>query len=241
MYRKLFFVLLGIAVSLSLAACGPTNIYPQAEPPQRTLTVNGTGKVTLTPDIAYVSIGVQTEDPSAAAAVHANTTTANAVVQAIKSFGVEEKDITTTNFSVWLNEQYDENGKQVSKTYVVQNTVYVAVRKLDTLGDLLDAVTQAGANTIYGISFDVEDKTEALSQARTLAVESARKQAEALAKAAGVTLGEVQSISFYDSVPYPGPMGKGGGGGFMEAAASVPISSGQFDVIVTVTITYLLK
>ncbi len=239
MHRKLFFVLLGAAVSLTLVACGPTNVYPQAEPPQRTLTVNGTGRVTLTPNIAYVSIGVQTEDPSAAAAVRANTTTANAVIQAIQSFGVEDKDITTTNFSVWLNERYDENGKLVAKTYVVQNTVYVTVRKLDTLGDLLDAVTQAGANTIYGISFDVEDKTEALSQARTLAVESARKQAEALAKAAGVTLGEVQSISFYDSVPYPGLVGKGGGGADM--AVSVPVSAGQFEVVVTVTINYLLK
>lgn len=240
MSRKLLFLVLSLAVSLSLAACGTTNVYPQAEPPQRTLTVNGIGKVTLTPDIAYISIGVQSEDPSAAAAVRANSTTAEAVIKAIRSFGVEAKDITTTNFSVWLNEHYDENGNLVAKTYVVQNTVYVTVRRLDVLGDLLDAVTQAGANNIYGISFDVEDKTTALNQARILAVESAQAQAEALAQAAGITLGEVQSISFYDSVPYTGLEGKGGSD-IVEGAVRVPISAGQFDITVTVTISYSLK
>lgn len=241
MNRKLFALVLGLFISLSLVACGTTNVYPQVEPPQRTLTVNGVGKVTLTPDVAYVSIGVQTEDASAASAVRANTATAQAVIAAIQSFGLEAKDITTTNFSVWLNEHYDENGQLVSKTYVVQNTVYVTVRKLDILGDLLDAVTQAGANNISGISFDVEDKTEAIAQARSLAIESARKQAEELAKAAGVTLGEVQSISFYDSTPYTGLEGKGGGGDVRAEFVSVPVSTGQFDIVTTVTITYTLK
>jgi uncharacterized protein YggE len=222
-----------------LTACGTTNVYPQAEPPQRTLTVNGVGQVTVSPDVAYVSIGIQTEDPSVGSAVRANNATAQAVVDAIKSFGVEERDITTTNFSVYLQERYDDKGNVVEKTYVVQNTVSVTVRKLDTLGDLLDAVTQAGANAINGVVFDVENRNEVINQARTLAVESARQQAEALAKAAGVTLGEVQSISFYDTVP--ARLEGKGGGGMDVAASSVPISSGQFDIVATVTITYNLK
>lgn len=241
MRHKLFFLLSVVALGVFLSACGTTNVYPQAEPPQRTLTVNGVGMVTVTPDIAYVSIGVQTEDPSAGSAVRANNTTAQAVIRAIKSFGVEDKDITTTNFSLWLNERYDDKGNVVEKTYMAQNTVQVKVRKLDILGDLLDAAIQAGANSIYGVSFDVEDRNAAINQARVLAVESARKQAEELAKAAGVTLGEVQSISFYDSAPYTGLDGKGGGGIDRTIAASVPVSAGEFQIVVTVTINYTLK
>ncbi len=240
MRHKLIFLVSIVGLSLFLAACVTTNVYP--EPPQRILTVNGTGMVTLTPDIAYASIGVQTKDPSVGSAVRANNATTQAVINAIKSFGVEEKDITTTNFSVWLNERYDDKGNVVEQTYIVQNTVQVKVRNLNVLGDLLDAAIQAGANSIYSIFFDVEDRTEAINKARALAIESARKQAEELAKAAGVTLGEVQSISFYDSAPYTGMAGKGGDDGIERAAASsVPVLTGEFQIIVTVTINYTLK
>lgn len=242
MRHKLLFVFFALALGVFLTACGTTNVYPQAEPPQRLLTVNGVGMVTVSPDIAYVSIGVQTDDPSAGTAVRANNATAQAVIEAIKSFGVKDEDITTSNFNVSLSERYDDKGNVVEKTYVVQNTVYVKVRKLETLGDLLDAAIQAGANSINGVSFDVEDRNDAVNRARMLAVESARKQAETLAEAAGVKLGEVQAISFYDSAPYTGLEGKGGGGDvYRAAAASVPISAGQFQIVVTVTISYVLK
>lgn len=238
--RKLLIPLL-LATGFLLASCGPLKVYSEPAPPQRTLTVTGTGSVTLTPDIAYISIGVYAEDPSAASAVQANNERAQKVIQAMKSFGVEDKDITTTNFSLWLKEIYDDKGNVVDKVYAVQNTVQVKVRQLDKVGDLLDAVIKAGANTINGISFDVEDQTEAFSQARTLAVESARKQAEALAEAAGVKLGEIQTINFYESIPYPALAGKGGGEIRAEYVSAPPISSGQFELTVTVTMVYELK
>jgi uncharacterized protein YggE len=158
-----------LVLSIALTACGPSTITVQPQPPQRTITVTGTGMVTLTPDIAYINIGVHSQDASASVALTDNSTKAQAIIEVIKAAGVAEKDIQTTNFSIYPQQQYDNNGNMTGILYVVENTVYVTVRDLSTLGSLLDATVRAGANTINSISFDLADKTAALSQARSTA------------------------------------------------------------------------
>jgi uncharacterized protein YggE len=227
-----------LAMSALLAACGPTTVYSQPQPPTRTITVTGSGMVTLTPDIAYVYVGVHTQDASATTAMDQNNAQTQAVIESIKGFGVEDRDIQTTNFSIYPQPIYDDNYNQTGVTYVVDNTVYVTVRDLEKLGDLLDATVRSGANTINGISFDLADRTEALSQARLAAVENARRQADELAGATEVEIGEVQSISYYDSSPSPV---------FLEARAaqdsalSVPIQAGSLQITTTVTIVYAIE
>jgi uncharacterized protein len=164
--------------------------------------VNGTGQAYLSPDIAYIYIGVHTEEDTAAEAVEANNAQTQQVIQALRDAGVAANDIRTTNFSIWPNQQYSPEGQPTGTRYVVDNSVFVTVRELDGLGDLLDAAIAAGANSINSIQFDVADKDEALVQAREEAVKDAREQAQQLADAAGMNLGEIQSISFYDSVPF---------------------------------------
>ncbi len=235
MKTKLAFLVSILALGVLLTACGPTTVYTQSEPPMRTITVIGTGMITLTPDIAYVYIGVQTQDASASVAMDDNNTRAQALIDAIKAFGVDDKDIQTTNFSIYPQPVYDDNYNEIGVTYVVDNTVYVTVRDLDTLGDLLDAAFRAGANTINGISFDVADRTEGVSQARLAAVDDARRQADELPAATGVAIGDGQTISYYDSTPYPV---------YYEARAavdmanSVPIEAGSMQITTTVTIIY---
>lgn len=232
---KLSLLITVLVLGALLSACGPTTVYTQSEPPMRTITVTGTGMVTLTPDVAYVYIGVQTRDASASTAMDDNNSRAQAVIDAIKALGVEDKDIQTTNFSIYPEPVYDDNYNQIGVTYVVDNTVYVTVRDLGILGELLDGAFRAGANQIYSISFDVADKTEAISQARLAAVEDARRQADELAAATGVTIGNVQTISYYDSTPYPV---------YYEARAaldkvsSVPVEAGSMQITTTVTIVY---
>ena len=238
MKTKPFFLFTVLALGILLAACGPSTVTVQPQPTQRTLTVTGTGMVTLTPDVAYIYIGVHTENASAAEAVASNNTKSQAVATAIKGFGVEAKDIQTTNFSIWPSDQYDDKGTKTGTIYNVDNTIYITVRDLTKLGDLLDASIRAGANTINSIQFDVVDKTEALSQARKAAVENAQKQAQELVDATGVKLGDVQTISYYDSTPLSADYGKGGGA---MAASSVPVSSGQYQLTTTVMIVYELK
>lgn len=239
MKTKLIFLLSVLVLGALLTACTPSTITVENQPSPRVITVTGTGMITMTPDLAYIYIGVQTEDASATVAMELNNTQAQAVIDEIKSFGVEAKDIQTTNFSIYPNPVYDEFYNEIGVTYVVSNTVYVTMRDLAQLGDLLDAVVRSGANSINGISFDVADKSEAISQARLAAVEDARQQADELAGAAGVEIGEVQSISYYDSTPsvyleYARADAAYGGN-------SVPMEAGSMQLTTYVTIVYELK
>lgn len=238
MKTKIIFPFALLVIALALSACGPSTITVQPQTPQRTITVTGTGLVTLTPDIAYISIGVHSQDASATVATNDNNTKAQAVINAIKGFGVEAKDIQTTNFSIYPQQQLDSSGKQIGIIYVVDNTVYVTVRDLTKLGALLDGTVNAGANNISNISFDVADKTAALSQARQAAVAQARKQADELTSATGVSLGEVQTISYNDITP---PVAIQYARAASVSDNSVPVQSGSMQISTTVTIVYTIK
>ncbi len=243
MKRTLLALPVVLAAVIVLSACGPATIVANPLPPQRSLNVSGTGLIYLTPDIAYINIGVHTETPTAAEAVTANNKQTQLVVDALKAAGVDAKDIRTSNFSIWPNTQFDpQTNARLGTTYVVDNTVYVTVRKLDNLGALLDAAVKAGANNVNSIQFDVADKTASIKQARDEAVKDAKTQAQELAQAAGVTLGPLQSINFNDNVPSPimQAYGKGGGGGAAEAAA-VPINPGTMTLTVNVNLTYEIR
>jgi uncharacterized protein YggE len=238
MKTKYIYPIALLMLFITLTGCGPSTITLQPQPIQRTITVSGTGLVTLTPDIAYISIGVHSQDASASVATTDNNTKSQAVIDAIKGFGVEARDIQTTNFSIYPQQQYDPNGKLTGIVYMVDNTVYVTVRDLTKLGDLLDGTVRAGANNISNISFDVADKTAALSQARLAAVAEARKQADELTGATGVTLGEVQTISYNDSTP---PVALQYARADSMSASSVPVQAGSMQISTTVNIVYVIK
>lgn len=238
MRNQTYLVAAMLILAAVLSACSPT-IVAESQLPSRTISVTGAGQVTLAPDIAYIYIGVHTEAASATEAVSDNSTRTQKVTDALKELGLAKEDIRTTNFSIWPSQQYGPDGKLTGTIYMVDNTVYVTVRDIEKLGELLDTTIQAGANSINSIQFDLEDKTEALSQARKAAVENAKKQAKELADAAGVKLGEIQTIGFYEATPVSMFDGKGGGGVALEAA--VPIQPGQLTLTVTVNLTYELK
>ena len=229
-------------IALFVSACGPTTVNQEAAPPVRSVSVTGAGSANLVPDIAYIYVGVHTELPSAADAVDENNAQTEKMIKALRDFGIDAKDIRTTNFSIWPQERYDQfTGTPTGeKTYVVDNTVYVTVRDLGKLGELLDTVIAAGANTVNSIQFDVADKSEALKNARAEAVKNAEEQAKELTNAAGVKLGDVLTIGFYDSQPYPVFDGKGGGGGAV-AESAVPIQPGQLTFTVNVNVTYVIE
>lgn len=241
MKRLIFILAVMLPAVIILSACGPATIVANPAPAQRTLVVTGTGTVTLTPDIAYINIGVHTEAATAAEAVSTNSTQTQQVVDGLKLAGVDAKDIRTMNFSIYPNQQYDpQTNAKLALTYVVDNTVYVTVRKLDNLGALLDAAVKSGANNVNSIQFDAADKTAALKQARDDAVKDARTQAQDLSSAAGVTLGNLQTVNFTDNIPTPvtEAFGKGGGGGVAAAALSVPVSPGTLTLTVNVSMIY---
>jgi uncharacterized protein YggE len=230
-------IVVTLVLVLVLSACGA------AAGQTKTLTVTGTGTVNLTPDIAYVSIGVHTENTDIAQAVESNNSLAQAVVDALRNSGVDAKDLQTSNFSVYSATQTDQiTGKPTGTNYSVDNSVSVTVRDLSKLASLLDTAVHAGANNINSISFDVADNTSALVQARQKAMENAGTLSAELSKTAGLQLGGIQTIAYGENqtVPYYA-FGKGGGGAVSAPSASVPINPGQLQLTETVTVTYALK
>ncbi|MFH1446038.1 MAG: SIMPL domain-containing protein [Chloroflexota bacterium] len=239
MVKKIKLLSIGILTVALLVSCAPVTC-PQNCDPQRLMNVSGSGQVTLVPDIAYINIGVRTEADDVSTALSGNTAQAADISDKFVALGVEEKDIQTTSFNVYPTQKYDIKGEVSETTYVVENTIYVTVRDLTQLGKLLDTAVKAGANNIYGISFDVEDKTAAVEQARELAIQDARAKAESIATAAGVSLGELQNINVYSSggaSPYPVARG----GGMDMAYAEVPVSAGTLVITVEASLTYEIK
>ena len=239
MRTKSLLVSIVILASLVLSACGAASSVSSA----RTLNVNGVGQVFITPDIAYLYAGVHTEKPTAAEAVAANNAQTQQVIDALKEFGVEEKDIHTSSFSIWPIDRYDPaTGTPTGeKYYSVDNTIYITARDLTKLGALLDTVIKAGANTINSVQFDLSDKTAAMKDARAAAVKNAQEQAQELAGLAGVNLVEITNISYTDSTPYVyAEMGRGGGGA-SGIQANVPIEPGQMTITANVSVTYEIK
>ena len=207
-----------------------------------TVSVSGHGSVNVPPDTASVSIGVDVIRPTLGEAQELATTQATAVIDSLKEAGIAEEDIQTDFFSVNILRDYSENADPTLITgFEIIHQLRVTVRDTDQLGELLDAAVNAGANSIYGVTFYVEDQTEAASEARAEAVEDARNRAEELAAAAGMTLGPVVAISEGTS-PIVSPvydMARGGGMGAGQAAA--PVEPGSTTVAVDVTMTFELR
>ena len=204
-----------------------------------TVSVNGNGLVTITPDAASISVGVNVIDANLTEAQAAATSSMTAVIDALKAAGVEEKDIQTTNYSVSVLQEYDTNGLPARVSgYQVNNQVNVMVRDLDKLGTVLDEAVKAGANSIYGVSFIVSDSSAAATQARAAAIADATKKAREIADATGMTLGRIVTVTeTYGPPPMPYAFGKAES---MDMAAAVPIQTGGSIVTVDVQMTFEL-
>ncbi len=238
MRKTIHLVVLSVLVLGLLSACAFGSAASGTKT-TRSMNVSGSGQVSLVPDLASISIGVRTEADEVTDALSGNTDKANAISDILAEYNVAKEDIKTSNFNVYPSDRYDPmTGEVTSHYFVVENTVIVIVRNLDSLGEILSAVVNAGANSIYGISFDVEDREAAIAQARELAIQDAKAKAQSIADAAGVNLGDLLSINvsgvgspvtYYDS--------KGGA----YSASSVPVSAGTLTVTIECNLTYELK
>ncbi len=239
MKRSILLVILIVSMFVLTACAAPATTSAAVAPLQRQLTVTGNGKVNIVPDIASINIGVHTQEATVSEALAANTSQSQAVSDALQAAGIKLEDIQTTAFNVYPYQNYGPMGEMLEVAYVVDNSVIVTVRDLSQLDKILETVVQSGANNINGITFDVSDRTAAMSEARLAAVADARAQAEELAGAAGAKLDDVLyiNVSSY-SQPYGTYSLKGDAA---MAASSVPVSAGQIQVVVDVTLTYGLK
>jgi len=203
-----------------------------------TITIDGQGKVTAIPDIAQISLGIETQRSQVAAAQQENTSKMNKLIIQLKELDIDEVDIKTTNYNIYPRYNYNE-GTRILQGYVVSQNVTVKVRDLDSVGVVLELAGQSGVNQLGGLSFTIDEPEDLRQEAREKALENAREKAEALAKVAGVKLGRL--VSFNEgggAIPPPifreyATLEVGIGGG-----AAPDVQPGSQDIEISVSVTY---
>lgn len=186
-----------VAVSSTVAPIAGALQPTTASGLPRSLTVVGQGSVSLTPDVAQIQLGVEVSGASAKQASADAAKAMDAILAALAKQGIAKKDIQTSNYSIFVDRSGFSSKDQpaVEVTYRVNNMVTATIRKLDRVSAVLEAVIDAGANNVYGVSFSVDNPDAAMGEARQKAATDARARAEELAALHGVTLGEVISVS----------------------------------------------
>jgi uncharacterized protein YggE len=208
-----------------------------ADPVSRTIAMSGQGEIRAVPDMVTLSAGVTVQAATAAAALAADNNRMQAVMTALKKQGVADKNIQTSQFSV--SPQYANTDGQAPRLtgYQVTNEVSVRLDDVSKLGATLDALVTAGANQMNGINFSIADTAALMAQARQQAVADALNKAQTYAKAAGVTLGAIQSISESDNGG-PRPLYAAAP---MAMARAVPVAMGEERVTATVSIVWQIQ
>lgn len=233
-----------VPLALCTALTFPALAHDDA--PSGTISIEGHGEVIAAPDTAFINSGVTSQGATAREALDANTAAMNELIATLKAAGIEARDIQTSGFSVSPNYVYsdarDANGYTLPPKingYQVSNTVTVAVRKLDTLGSILDKSVTVGANTVNGVSFSVADPSDLYDQARKAAFADARAKAELYATVAGSALEDIVSISETQGFnpPQPYPMYAKAE---MAADAAVPVEVGELSFAINVNVQWEL-
>ena len=228
----------------ALAACD-VNIGSEvmsAETADRTIQVIGSGSVAGEPDLATLDLGVAVEGETVAEAREAAAGAMTAVLNSLRGNDVAEEDMQTGHLGIHPQYDYGE-GQRTLRGYVVNNTVRVKVRRLESLGEVIDDAAEAGGNSIVinSIRFLIEDTTPLQTQARRLAVKDAEEKARTLAETSGARLGEPLSITestFFQGPPSPYQAEEA----FADAArTSTPVLPGELTVTVAVTVVYQIE
>ena len=208
----------------------------------KSVTVNATGTVYGEPDEASFDAGVSALNADVQVATTAVSRRVSSLLEALRAAGIADKDIRTSNFTIYPEQNYDNNGQPTSLRYRVTNTVHVTLRDMAQLGALLGRSVEAGANEISNVVYTFSSQDALERQAREQAMNAARTKAEQLARFGGAELGAVRRIT-------EGPQAGGGGplpsfrmdSVAAEAGAAVPVSSGQLAVTVSVQVVFGLK
>lgn len=202
------------------------------------LTISADGKAEAAPDMASVSLGVMTEAQTAAAALAANATRMNALTQSLRRAGIAERDIQTSNLSVSPQYAYVENQPPRLTGYQASNTVNARVRNLANVGRAIDGAVAAGGNTVNGISFSHANPDAQLDAARRAAAAEARRRADLYATAFGLRVHRTVAISEGGGYSPPMPVMFAAR---MADAAQTPVSPGEIETRVTLSVTYELR
>jgi uncharacterized protein len=222
-----------------LAAIFGTAVAQAQQPaaqPQARIVVTGDGSISVAPDYAAIGCGVTTKAKTAAEATDANSKAMTAIAAALRNAGIEQKDIQTSRFS--LQPVYappQPNAEPKLTGFSVSNQFTVTIRRIGTVGDILDRLIAAGATDIDSVDFQHSDPSKLLDRAREAAIADAKRKAQVYAGAAGLSLGPVAWIAENSGAAPPMPFGATRAA---MASAAVPIAVGEDTLHATVTVGF---
>ena len=232
--------LAALALAAPAVAQTPPTPAPREAAAAETVSVSGVGRATLTPDRASFSVGVQSMGPSVAAAVQENNQRVAAIVAAMRKLGATDREIRTSQLSIYPQQDHQPNRAPRIVGYQVSNNVTVVRNDPTEAGRYVQAAVDAGANTVSGVHFTVSDPARGRDTALQAAFADARAKADVLARAAGRTIGRALAITEGTAVtPPPYPMARGAV--MLEAKMDVPVEAGAEEISFSVSIVFELR
>ena len=237
---RMFLIVASIAATAGAQMPPPRNTMP---PYPETVSVSGMGRATVVPDRFTFTVGVQTVANTVEDAVNENNRKVAAVLAALKKAGAQDKDVRTSNFSIWPQQDYSQGQLPRILGYQVSNNITVMRDKIGDAGKLLQAAVSAGVNTSSGLQFEVSDPARGREQGLRAAYEDARAKAALLAQAAGRTLGRAMMISegSAQSSPPPAPYSRAMAMKAEAQVSEIPIESGTQENTYTVSVVFELR
>jgi uncharacterized protein len=222
--------------------------HPNSIQPETTLDVTAEASINSAPDCAQVSVGVQANAKTAAAAMASQAQSMNAMFDALAAAGIDRKDMQTSGLSLYPEYDYvqiNEDGgitrnEQRLRGYIASNQLTVKVRKLDSLGATLDSLVAAGSNTVNGVTFALDNPAEVQDEARRQAMANAFKRAELYASAAGMRVGRIVTISESGAYSEPSPYAARLAQTVSSEAAPTPIAAGEVSYASNVAVRFEL-
>lgn len=203
-------------------------------------TVSAEGKISAVPDIAQISLGFTATDTTVAGAQNQANSTINKITSAVKNLGIESKDIQTSNYTINPNYDYRSSGQTITG-YSVNVSLVVKVRDFAKINQVIDAATANGANQVGGLSFTFDDPEKYQAQARKIAIDNAKKKAQDIASAAGISLGKLINVSEENTSPIrPVPMLANAATG-SEKSAPTQVEPGSSEISSTITLSYEIR
>lgn len=228
---------IGVLTVVLLSLCLSGIVQASAQE-RGSIQVTGSAIVTGAPDVAYITLGVETRDASAEIAAQENATRMASVFAALKALGLTDKELATSGYNVYSSNQVQNRGTEdevTITTYHVQNRINITVTDLASVGQIIDTAVKAGANQVQGIRFDIEDKQAMQLEALKNAVAQGMIKAAVMAESAGLTLGGLATMneSYSSYAPMVSTMALRA-----DTSASTIINPGDVEVSATVNLEF---
>jgi uncharacterized protein YggE len=235
------------AAAFAVLAAAATPLAAQAQTQEHVhvqgtlLSISADGSSEARPDMATINLGVTTEGQTAAAALAENARRMTTLSAALRRAGIAERDIQTSNVSVYPQQVYVEGQQPRITGYQANNSVTVKVRRIDSTGRVIDAAVGAGGNTVNGVSFSHSDPDAQLDIARRDALTEARRRADLYAGALGMRVERIVTISEGGGFSPPMPVAFERLQAQDAAAPPTPVAPGEIETRVSVNVTYELR